>query len=203
MQTQWASEGNADIYLNDLYNNLPDMYNSPENLDNFTDDNDAGFYYGSNNYKQGIVNPASTNYSIWGGQAGPADINRFNWTDAYSTIRKCNLFIQKINENKQNFSTDWFNKRQDEVRFLRAFYYSKLFLHLGGLPIITEPQTREDTATLFTPRSTYAETLNFLTTSLDTVVNDGYLPVKYNAGNARCRQSNPWRGLNVKRMASA
>ena len=22
--TQWASEGNADIYLNDLYNNLPD-----------------------------------------------------------------------------------------------------------------------------------------------------------------------------------
>ena len=64
--TQWASEGNADIYLNDLYNNLPDIYNAPENLDNFTDDNDAGFYYGSNNFKQGIVNPASTNYSIWG-----------------------------------------------------------------------------------------------------------------------------------------
>ena len=48
--TQWASEGNADIFLNDIYNNLPDLYNAPENLDNYTDDNDAGFYYGSWNF---------------------------------------------------------------------------------------------------------------------------------------------------------
>ncbi|MES2109754.1 MAG: RagB/SusD family nutrient uptake outer membrane protein, partial [Bacteroidota bacterium] len=51
--TQWAGESNADIFLNDIYNNLPNYYNSPENLDNFTDDNDAGFYYGSWNFKQG------------------------------------------------------------------------------------------------------------------------------------------------------
>jgi hypothetical protein len=196
--TQWASEGNADIYLNDLYNNLPSMYNSPENLDNFTDDNDAGFYYGSNNFKQGIVNPASTNYSIWGGDAGPADIDRFNWTASYSTIRKCNLFIQKITANKQNFSADWFNKRLDEARFLRAFYYSNLFLHLGGVPIITEPQSREDTTTLFTARSTYAETLNFLTASLDSVVNDGYLPVKYNGGDANAGRATLGAALMLK-----
>ncbi len=196
--TQWASEGNADIYLNDLYNNLPDLYNSPENLDNFTDDNDAGFYYSSWRFKQGIVDPASTNYSIWSGAVGPADINRFNWTDAYGTIRKCNLFIQKIIANKGNFSADWFNKRLDEARFLRAFYYSNLFLHLGGVPIITVPQSREDTATLFTARSTYAQTLNFLTTSLDTIVNDGYLPVKYNAGNASAGRATLGAALMLK-----
>ena len=182
-QTQWASEGNADIYLNDLYNNLPDLYNSPENLDNFTDDNDAGFYYGSYNYKQGILNPASNNYGIWGSDTGPADISRFNWTDAYTTIRKCNLFIQKIGAYKANFSDNWYNKRLDEVRFLRAFYYTNLFLHVGGVPVITVPQTRADSTTLFVARSTYAETLNFLTTSLDTVVNDGYLAIKYNNGD--------------------
>lgn len=182
-QTQWASDENADIYLNDLYNNLPDFYNSPESLDNFTDDNDAGFYYGSFNYKKGILNAGSNNYGIWGSDTGPADINRFNWTDAYSTIRKCNLFIQKIGQFKGNFDANWYNKRLDEVRFLRAFYYTPLFLHIGGVPIITVPQSRADSTTLFVARSTYAETLNFLTTSLDTVVNDGYLAKKYNNGD--------------------
>lgn len=196
--TQWASEGNADIFLNDIYNNLPDLYNAPENLDNFTDDNDAGFYYGSWNFKQGIINPASTNYSIWGGDAGPADISRFNWTDAYNTIRKCNLFIQKIGENKDNFSDDWYNKRLDEVRFLRSFYYSNLFLHLGGLPIITEPQTRDDSTTLFKARSTYAETFNFLTSSLDTVVNNGYLAKKYSQGDPNAGRATLGAALMLK-----
>lgn len=196
--TQWASEGNADIFLNDVYNNLPDMYNSPENLDNFTDDNDAGFYYGSWNFKQGIINPASTYYSIWGGDAGPADISRFNWTDAYNTIRKCNLFIQKITENRQNFSDDWYNKRLDEVRFLRSFFYSNLFLHLGGLPIITEPQTRSDSTNLFKARSTYAETFNFLISSLDTVINNGYLAIKYNQGDPNAGRATLGAALMLK-----
>jgi hypothetical protein len=195
---QWASEGNADIFLNDIYNNLPDMYNSPENLDNFTDDNDAGFYYGSWNFKQGIVNPASTYYVIWGGDAGTADISRFNWTDAYNTIRKCNLFIQKIAANRKNFSDDWYNKRLDEVRFLRAFYYSNLFLHLGGVPIITEPQTRDDSTTLFKARNTYEETFNFLVSSLDTVVNDQYLAVKYNQGDANAGRATLGAALMLK-----
>ncbi|MGN6342417.1 MAG: RagB/SusD family nutrient uptake outer membrane protein [Ginsengibacter sp.] len=195
---QWASEGNADIFLNDIYNNLPDMYNSPENLDNFTDDNDAGFYYGSWSFKQGIVNPASTYYVIWGGDAGTADISRFNWSDAYTTIRKCNLFIQKIAENRKNFSDDWYNKRLDEVRFLRAFYYSNLFLHLGGVPIITEPQTRDDSTTLFKARNTYEETFNFLVSSLDTVVNDKYLAVKYNQGDANAGRATLGAALMLK-----
>ena len=195
---QWASEGNADIFLNDIYNNLPDMYNSPENLDNFTDDNDAGFYYGSWNFKQGIVNPASTYYVVWGGDAGTADISRFNWTDAYNTIRKCNLFIQKIAANRKNFSDDWYNKRLDEVRFLRAFYYSNLFLHLGGVPIITEPQTRDDSTTLFKARNTYEETFNFLVSSLDTVVNDQYLAVKYNQGDANAGRATLGAALMLK-----
>ena len=33
--TMWASEGNADIYLNDCYSELPSKSNQPDNLDNF------------------------------------------------------------------------------------------------------------------------------------------------------------------------
>ena len=183
--TQWASETNADIFLNDVYDQLPQMYNDPENLDNFTDDNDAGFYYASYKWKDGIVDPASTNYTIFGGGAvGISTINRYNWPGLYTAIRKCNTFIQKINENKKNFSTAWFNKRLDEARFNRAFHYSLLFIHWGGVPIILDPQTRADTVNLFLKRNTYAETLDFITKTLDTILTNKYLAVKYNKGNA-------------------
>jgi len=182
--TQWTSEGNADIFLNDVYNNLPDIYNSPENLDNFTDDNDGGIYWASWNFKQGIIDPAADYYGWFGDSAGPAAISRANWRDAYITIRKCNTFIQRVNLYKSNFSSAWYNKRIDEVRFLRAFYYSLLFQRLGGVPIITEPQTRTmDSTALYKPRSTYENTFNFLVATLDTVVKNGFLPAKYSQGN--------------------
>lgn len=183
--TQWASEGNADIFLNDVYDQLPQMYNDPENLDNFTDDNDAGFYYNSWKWKDGILDPAASNYFLWAGAGvGISTINRYNWPALYTAIRKCNTFIQKITENKKNFSEAWYNKRLDEARFNRAFHYSLLFIHWGGVPIILEPQTRTDTTTLFLKRSTYAETLDFLTKTLDTIVNNKFLAVKYNKSNA-------------------
>lgn len=183
--TQWASETNADIFLNDVYNQLPEIYGQPETFDNFTDDNDAGFYYSSWKYKDGILNPASTNYGLFGGAAvGVATISRQNWTAAFNAIRRCNTFIQKINENKSNFSATWFNKRLDEARYHRAVHYSNLFLIMGGLPLILEPQTREDSSTLFKKRSTYAETFNFLVSTLDTILNNKYLAVKYNKGQA-------------------
>jgi hypothetical protein len=183
--TQWASEANADIFLNDVYDQLPQMYNDPENLDNFTDDNDAGFYYSSWKYKDGILDPAATNTAIFGGAAiGIGTINRHNWSALYTAIRKCNTFMQQITAHKSNFSAAWYNKRMDEARFNRAFHYSILFMNWGGVPIILEPQTRADTVNLFTKRSTYAETLDFLTKTLDTILNNKYLAIKYNKGNA-------------------
>lgn len=183
--TQWASEVNADIFLNNVYDQLPDIYGQPESLDNMTDDNDGGFYYSSYKYKQGILDAGSTNYGLFGGAAvGAATVSRYNWTAAFNAIRRCNTFMQKIRENKANFSEAWFNKRLDEARLQRAFHYSNLFLLMGGLPIIHEPQTRLDTNTLRLPRATYAETLAFITNSLDTVLNNKYLAVKYSKGNA-------------------
>jgi len=57
-------------------------------------------------------------------------------------IRKCNTFIEKMTEYQSNFSEDYFKARIDEARFLRAFFYSEIFQHVGGLPIITKPLDR-------------------------------------------------------------
>ena len=182
--TQWATETNADIFINDIYSNVPDIYGQPENFDNFTDDNDGGYYYASYKYKQGQLDPATTNFGLFGGAAaGVATISRFNWNELYVQIRRCNTFMQKVNANKSNFSAAWYNKRVDEIRFLRAMHYGNLLLHWGGVPLIFEPQVKEDTASLFVARSTYAQTLDFVVKTMDTILNNKYLAVKYANGN--------------------
>lgn len=181
--TQWASEGNADIYLNDIYNSVPNKGNEPESLDNYTDDNDAGFYYTSWNWKKGIIDPSSGNFDVWGGTSGPTDFA--NWSGTYSKVRKCNLFIQKLKENAANFSETYLKARIDEARFLRAYFYGELWLHVGGIPIITVPLDRNtmDSTQIYNARATFEQTFNFITGQLDSIVKNGALAVKYNNGD--------------------
>ena len=197
--TMWATEGNADIYLNDCYRALPSKSNQPDNLDNFTADNDAGFYYTSYNWKKGIVDAsAGASGSVWFGRTGPAQNE--GWEDYYQYIRKLNTFIQKITENKENFSDEWYNKRMDEARLLRAYFYSEEFVLVGGLVVVTEPQSRvtmtEDELTL--PRSTFEESFNFIVGELTSIVNNGYLPVKYNHGNSNAGRATLGAALMLK-----
>jgi len=183
--TMWASEGNADIYLNTCYNRLEAKGNQPDNLDNFTSDNDAGFYYTSYNWKKGIVDPAGgAGGSVWFGTTGPSSY--VGWNTIYTTVRRINTFIAKITENKDNYSDTWYNKRMDEARFLRAYFLSEIFMKLGGLVIVTEPQDRltMTEAEINLPRSTFEETFNFIVNELGSIVTNGYLPVKYNNGDA-------------------
>jgi len=184
--TQWLTESNADIFLNDIYNDLSNKWNTPNNLDNYTDDNDAGFYWLSYSWRQGIVDP-TVNQGTPMGLNGTGDnpVNYANWTAAYLKIRQCNLFIQKLKENAKNFTPTYLKKRVDEARFLRAYFYSELFMHVGGLPILTEVLDRAtmDSTQLYKPRNTYAETFNFIISQLDSVVENKALEVKYRNGD--------------------
>lgn len=182
---QWASEGNADLFLNDIYAVLSNKWNSPDNLDNFTDDNDAGFYWKSYSWRQGIVDPAVNNGTPMDHANGNAT-DYASWAAGFLKIRKCNLFIQKVTENSANFSEAYRKKRIDEVRFMRAYYYSELFMHLGGLPIITEVLDRNTMGEeeLYRSRATFEETFNFITKELGEIVANKALPVKYSNGDA-------------------
>ncbi len=183
--TLWASEGNADIYLNNCYGQLESKGNQPDNIDNFTSDNDAGFYYTSYNWKKGIVDPAGgAGGSVWGGTTGPSA--NVGWSTIYTTVRRLNTFMAKITENKAKYTDAWYNKRMDEARFLRAYFYSEIFMKVGGLALVKEPQDRNtDTeAEMYLPRSSYEETFNYIISELNSVITNAYLPVKYNNGNA-------------------
>ncbi|WP_025764597.1 RagB/SusD family nutrient uptake outer membrane protein [Dyadobacter tibetensis] len=198
-QTQWASETNADVFLNDVYSEIPNKLTQAETLDYYTDDYNISHYYTASNWRQGVaIVPGSSNDSPWGGTHGPT--YGYTWQNFFVKIRKCNTFIQKIQENKANYSESYFNKRMDEARFLRAFFYSEFFVHIGGLPIITEPLDRNtmSEAELQKPRATFTETYNFIVSELEAVVNNASLKVKYNASDKEAGRATLGAALALK-----
>jgi hypothetical protein len=182
--TMWSSEANADIFLDDVYHRMEQKGNSPENLDNFTSDNDAGAYYSSWAWKKGIITSSGPE-GLWNGStAGPMNLQQ--WSSFYQSIRKVSTFLYQVNANKSHFSTTWYNKRMDEARFLRAYFYSELFTKVGGVVLITTQQNRltQPTDSIYLPRSSFEETFNFIVSELASIVDNGYLEVKYNNGDA-------------------
>lgn len=182
--SQWESETNADIFLNDCYSEIPNKGSLEEQLDYYTDDYNISHYYTASNWRQGICQvPVESTDNVWGGTQGPTD--GYTWNSFFEKIRKCNTFIEKVTENKDNFSEDYVNKRIDEARFLRAFFYSEFFMHVGGIPIIIEPLDRNTMSEdeMQYPRVTFEETFNFITEELGEIVDNGYLEIKYNNGD--------------------
>jgi hypothetical protein len=196
--TQWSDEPSADLFLNDIYGNVNNLCNTPDPLDSYTDDNDGGPYWKSWRWKQGIIGPTVENGTPLNNDGDAS--NYTDWGSVYNKIRKCNTFIQQINLYSKNFTVDYKNKRIDEARYLRAFFYSYLWMHVGGLAIITEPQDRATSTKdeIYKARSTFEETLNFITVQLDSVINDNYLAAKYNTGEANAGRATLGAALALK-----
>jgi hypothetical protein len=198
-EVQWATEGQADIFLNGVYGQLTSMHNTPDYLDNFTDDNDGGIYWRSWVWKQGTVDPTTAGGMPMGDGQGGSNGSYADWNRTYQRIRRCNLFIQRVTENKDKaFTPTWSAKRIDEARFLRAYWYAMLWQHVGGLPIVTKVLNNQDGSEIFYARNTFEETLNFIVTELDAVIASNKLAVKYNAGNNDAGRATLGAALMVK-----
>jgi hypothetical protein len=86
-QSTFSSQNNTDLFVNDIYSNLPDGNNNDENLDQYTEDDFCGANYmtGQATVRANAINPTNV-------PNGPS--NMFNWTTNYNVIRKCNVFFQ-------------------------------------------------------------------------------------------------------------
>lgn len=169
--TVWGSEENADMFLNDIYNQLPHMNNETQNLDQYSDNSYVGAEWmnARTTIYTGALSPTS-----W--IPGPWDMwkwGRQNNDDAkgqYERIRSCNLFINKVTES--DFSADYKKERLAEARFLRAWFYHYLWMAYGGVPIITEVLDNNVSTDIFYPRQTAQKTFEFIDRELDEIKED-------------------------------
>ncbi|WP_165851978.1 RagB/SusD family nutrient uptake outer membrane protein [Mucilaginibacter terrenus] len=164
--TTFSSESNADLFLNDIYNQLPDLNNEYQTSEQYSDNSFCGAAWetGQSVVRAGSINPNNVPTGP-GTNVGPG---MWDWESNYTKIRKCNVFLQQVEKYKTNFSADWIKQRTAEVTYLRAFFYMCLFESYGGVPLITVPldnKTQGDD--IFFGRGTTDETLAFIEKDCD------------------------------------
>jgi hypothetical protein len=159
-QTAFSTEAAADLVLNDVYSALPDLNDFVfEPFDSWTDDLMTGFNW--NISSQGVRSKANlnSNTELW--YTWSEATMWLEWGTLYKKVRKCNVFIQGI-ENS-TLPDEYKNKRIGEAKVLRAFFYHQLWMLYGGVPIITKPDNSgTDGDAIFHARATSDETFAFL-----------------------------------------
>ncbi len=160
----WTDVSTADVFLNDIYGQLPDGNNYYDPLDNWTDNSICGFAWPfSRNVIQQSNYTSATN-ALEGNLS-------LSWSTYYGYIRKCNVFIENVTASP--LSDDYKVKRIAEARFLRAYFYHLLWMTYGGLPIITQVlnvTTQGDS--VIRARNTSEEVLAFLKSDLNLAAQD-------------------------------
>lgn len=160
----WTDRGTADVFLNDIYGQLPDGNNWYDPFDNWSDNSVCGFGWPLSRTMAQEANYTPSTLAFWTGLP-------YDWGSSYSNIRKCNVFIKNVTAS--SLPDDYKKGRIAEARFLRAYFHHLLWMSYGGVPIITEPldfTTQGDS--VFRARNTFDETLSFLTTELAAAAND-------------------------------
>lgn len=92
------------------------------------------------------------------------------WTQAWTSIRPANTFIKNVDRVPVSVQTGMTEEEKvrlkAEARFLRALSYADLVRSYGGVPIINEP-LNSSSPELYTPRSTFDETVKYIVEQLD------------------------------------
>lgn len=120
----WADESSADLFLNDIYDKLPDGNNYQDPFENFSDNSMNGFSWAPSRSLE-----RESSYTPYAYPDGGITLNIY-WDTNYSFIRKCNIFIKEVS--KSNLSDNYKKERIAEARFLRAFFYHILWMNYGG-----------------------------------------------------------------------
>ncbi len=94
----------------------------------------------------------------------------------YTNIRSANEVLQILKE--ATFEEDLIRQKSAEARWLRAFIYFDLVKRYGGIPLITEPQSVDQSIEeLQVPRNSEKEVYDFIASEMDELVN--ILPESY------------------------
>jgi len=146
----WQDENLSKAFINGIYASLPHGFNKYMKAV-YCDEGHRRDNSSIRNFNRGLM----TQDNMQGWQRQP------DWKTMYSSIRKCNLFIN-------NAETATYPKKgamMGEALFLRAWCYYNLTSLYGGVPIIEKAY--ELTDDFIVPRDSYKDCIQFIVKDLD------------------------------------
>lgn len=163
----WETPSLIRSYLAEVYTGVGWGY---ENVTLASHVDEAKNTHGQGDAPIRLSNMQPTDRGNWD-TVGRENIEKFDWASVYSNIRDLNIFLQNIGE------TDVIGSAEKEILrgealFLRANFYHNLVRLYGGVPLLEEPFSLEgDLEQYQTPRNTFAETIDFIVSDLNTAAN--------------------------------
>lgn len=157
----WDDQNLINAYVNDIYKEFQTTVDWYWNDDNDSYADEAGW---GNNITHGTV--------VSYGQITPDNDPLDYWP--YATIRKMNDFFANIG--KSPLDPSLVASLKGQVYFLRAFEYFEMVKRYGGVPIITEVQSLNDSA-IYVSRNKTSECFAFIQKDLDSAI--ALLPESY------------------------
>ncbi|MBE7172278.1 MAG: RagB/SusD family nutrient uptake outer membrane protein [Williamsia sp.] len=125
---------------------------------------DFGESFPSENGSYFLVRNTSWGYGEW----------RVDWSRSYRYIRELNLFIQRDSASTALTAADK-TRFMAEGRFLRANYYFEMVKRMGGVPLVTSPQTYDEgkgeVVSLQTPRAKESDIYDFVINEMEAIKN--------------------------------
>ncbi len=154
----WQDAGLAQAYMFDIYFTFQDAGFAETMQSSVTDE--SLFIH---NYGQKMSNEAAYNETDLG-WFRESERSGHQWGRLYRNIRGCNDFILHIDE--ATFDEDIKMQLKGEAYFLRAYFMHRLTRGYGGVPIITDLYTMEQTD-YTVPRNTYTECIDQIVSDID------------------------------------
>ncbi|WP_293312743.1 RagB/SusD family nutrient uptake outer membrane protein [Pedobacter sp. UBA5917] len=168
-ETTWASESTADLFLNDIYGTLPDLYNGVfDPIENWSDNSMCGFNWTTTANTIRTLNTLTPTAELginWNGRGG----QWMYWNNLYGNIRKINIYITNVGSSTA-LSQAYKDKRLGEAYFFRAFNYQYLWMLYGGVPLISKPDNTATDADVNHPRAGFDDTYKFIIADLDAAI---------------------------------
>ncbi|RCH55356.1 RagB/SusD family nutrient uptake outer membrane protein [Mucilaginibacter hurinus] len=160
----FADSARTMSFLTNIYTQIGFSFNPVQfgnaGLESACDEAEGFSNGGGETFRQfatGVVNAANTTPSPW--------------LTCYKNIRAANLFLKKLPG--VNMDATVKSRAKGEARFLRAWYYSILLKHYGGVPIVGDTVFKADD-NVDLARNTYAECVNYILAECDAAAT--YLP---------------------------
>ncbi|HEY2725707.1 MAG TPA: RagB/SusD family nutrient uptake outer membrane protein, partial [Parafilimonas sp.] len=157
----------AQIYTNIDFSFNPARFNGLAGLEACCDEAEGPSSTGVTTYNQFATGSVSA-YSI----------STDAWSIPYSNIRAVNQFLAHLPTIPFNDALK--QRTKGEVLFLRAWYYSIMLKHYGGIPLIGDT-VYDVTDKINTVRNTYDECVTYITQQCDAAA--AILPLSYSGGD--------------------
>lgn len=154
----WSDLVLTEAFANDLYTILPSAEHIWDNRTNRTWALSSACDEAYNNFDD--YNAVTMN----AGELTPDNLGNFDiWSQSFSSIQNCNIFLSKIDNVPGDAAKR--DRLKGEVLYLRAYAYYQLVIDYGGVPLITAPFDLKSDFNV--PRSTYQESVDFISAELD------------------------------------